>query len=109
MCEPIQTNNGYYILFEKVDKDTINEIYNFLKTKLISFSFKCLQKQYIYICTKMNGTKRVGRPMTNNKVEITNLLVEFLSRRKHDYNVEICYMKVVDKEVKKNETNYCFG
>ena len=29
MFEPIQTNNGYYILFDKIDKGTINEIYNF--------------------------------------------------------------------------------
>ena len=29
--EPIQTNNGCYMLFYNIDKDTINEIYNFLK------------------------------------------------------------------------------
>ena len=34
--EPIQTNNGCYILFDKIDEDTINEMYNFLKTKLSS-------------------------------------------------------------------------
>ena len=34
MYEPIQTNNGCCILFDKIDEDTINEIYNFLKTKL---------------------------------------------------------------------------
>ena len=33
-CEPIQTNNGCCILFDKIDKDTITEIYNFLKTRL---------------------------------------------------------------------------
>ena len=33
---PIQTNNGCYILFDKIDEDTLNEIYNFLKTKLSS-------------------------------------------------------------------------
>ena len=46
----------------------------------------------------MSGTKRVGRPMK-----------EFLSNKNNDYNAEICYMKVVDKDVKKNGTNYCFG
>ena len=35
MYEPIQTNNGCYILFDDID-DTLNEIYNFLKTKLSS-------------------------------------------------------------------------
>ena len=34
--EPIQTNNGCYILRDKIDKDTISDIYNFSKTKLIS-------------------------------------------------------------------------
>ena len=34
MYEPIQTNNGCYILFDNMVKDTINEIYNFLQTKL---------------------------------------------------------------------------
>ena len=28
MYELIQTNNGCYILFDNIDKDTINEIYN---------------------------------------------------------------------------------
>jgi hypothetical protein len=32
--ELIQTNNGAYIHIEEIDDDTINEIYNFLKTKL---------------------------------------------------------------------------
>ena len=32
--ELIQTNNGCYILFDKIDEDTISEIYNFLKTRL---------------------------------------------------------------------------
>jgi len=35
MYEPIQRHNGCYILFDNLDKDTINEICNFLKTKLI--------------------------------------------------------------------------
>ena len=34
--ELIQSNNGCYILFDETDEETINEIYNFLKTKLIS-------------------------------------------------------------------------
>jgi len=46
--------------------------------------------------------KRVGRPMkNNNKVEVNNLIVEFLSKKKNDYGAEVCYMKVVDKEGKK--------
>ena len=50
----------------------------------------------------MSGTKGVGRPMTNNNnVEVCNLTVECLSKKKKDYNAGICYMKVVDKEVKK--------
>ena len=36
MYGPIQTNNGCYIIFDNIDKDTINEMYNFLKTKLSS-------------------------------------------------------------------------
>jgi hypothetical protein len=34
--EHIQTNNGCYILFDKIDEDTINQIYNSLKIKLSS-------------------------------------------------------------------------
>ena len=34
MYELIQTNNGCYTIFDNVDRDTINENYNFLKTKL---------------------------------------------------------------------------
>ena len=34
MYEPIQTHNGCYILFDKIDEETINEIYNDAKTKL---------------------------------------------------------------------------
>ena len=50
----------------------------------------------------MNGTKRVGIPMkNNNKVEVSNLIVKFLSTKKNDYNADVCYMKVVDKDVKK--------
>ena len=57
----------------------------------------------------MSGTKRVGRPSkNNNKVEVNNLIVEL--SKTNDYNAEICYMKVVDKDVKKkHETKYCFG
>ena len=50
----------------------------------------------------MSGTKRVGIPSSNNhKVEVSNLLVEFLSTKRNDYNAEICYMKIVDKDGKK--------
>ena len=50
----------------------------------------------------MSGAKRVGRPSKNkNKVEVNNLLAEFLSKKKNDYNAEICYMKIVDKDGKK--------
>ena len=46
--------------------------------------------------------KRVGRPARNyNKVEVNSLIVEFLSKKKNDYGAEICYMKVVDKDMKK--------
>ena len=34
--ELIQSNNGCYILFDEIDEETINDIYNFLKTKLSS-------------------------------------------------------------------------
>ena len=50
----------------------------------------------------MSGTKRVRRPMKNeNKVEVSNLIVGFLSKKKNNYNAEVCYLKVVDKDVKK--------
>ena len=43
-----------------------------------------------------------GRPSKNNhKVEVSNLQVEFLSRKRNEYNAEICYMKIVDKDGKK--------
>ena len=46
--------------------------------------------------------QRRGRPSKNNhKVEVSNLQVEFLSTKRNDYNAEICYMKIVDKEGKK--------
>ena len=34
--ELIQSNSGCYILFDNKDEETINDIYNFLKTKLSS-------------------------------------------------------------------------
>ena len=50
--------------------------------------------------------KRVGRPMkNNNKVEINNLIVEFLAKKENNYGAEICYMKVIDKDARKNETH----
>ena len=36
MYEPIQTNNACCILFDKIDEDTIDEIYDFLQSKLSS-------------------------------------------------------------------------
>ena len=36
MYEPIQTNSGCYTIFDNIDKYTITEIYNYLKTKLSS-------------------------------------------------------------------------
>ena len=49
----------------------------------------------------MSQSKR-GRPTKNpNKVEVSNLIVELLSKKKNEYNAEICYMRVVDKDVKK--------
>ena len=50
--------------------------------------------------------KRVGRPMKkNNKAEINNLIVEFLAKKENNYGAEICYMKVIDKDARKNETH----
>ena len=34
--ELIQSNHGCYTLFDEIDEETINDIYNFLKTKLSS-------------------------------------------------------------------------
>ena len=82
MYEPIQTNNGCYILFEKIDKYIIGEIYNFLKTKLISWFdlTMCCSSFIQYTHNKMSGTKCVGRPMKNdNKVEVSDFIVEFSS------------------------------
>ena len=55
--------------------------------------------------------QRRGIPSKHiHEIEVSNLQVEFVSKRRNDYNAEICYMKIVDKEgEKKNETNYCFG
>ena len=45
---------------------------------------------------------RRGRPSkSNHKVEVSNLIVGFLSTKKKDYNAEICYMKIVDKDGRK--------
>ena len=35
-CTLLQSNNGAYIHFQDIDQETIEEIYNFLKTKLSS-------------------------------------------------------------------------
>ena len=46
--------------------------------------------------------KRAGRPTKNNsKVDVDSLLIEFLAKKENTYGDEICYMKVVDKELKK--------
>ena len=46
--------------------------------------------------------QRRGRPSkTYHKVEVSNLQVEFVSKKRNDYGAEICYMKIVDKEGKK--------
>ena len=46
--------------------------------------------------------QRRGRQSKHNrKAEVSNLQVEFFSKKENDYNVEICFMKTVDKEGKK--------
>ena len=46
--------------------------------------------------------QRRGIPSKHNrKVEVSNLQVEFLSEKRNDYNAEIWYMKIVDKDGKK--------
>ena len=35
-CKLLQSNNGAYIHLKDIDEETIEEIYNFLKTKLSS-------------------------------------------------------------------------
>ena len=46
--------------------------------------------------------KRAGRPTkNNNKVDVDSLLIEFLAKKENAYGDEICYMKVVDKELRK--------
>ena len=48
----------------------------------------------------MSQHKR-GRPIKNiNNVAVSNFIVEFFSKKKNEYNADICYMKVVDKDVK---------
>ena len=55
--------------------------------------------------------KRAGRPYKNNsKVDVDSLLIGFLAKKENTYGDEICYMKVVDKEQKKeNEAGGCIG
>ena len=46
--------------------------------------------------------QRRGRPMQHNhKVEVSNLQVGFSPKKRNDYNADICYMKIVEKEGKK--------
>ena len=45
--------------------------------------------------------QRRGRPSKSiHKVEASSLQVAFSSKTRNDYNVEICYMRIVDKEGK---------
>ena len=100
--ELIQTNNGAYIHLTNIDENTMNEIYNCLKTKSI---FLKTISNHLYTIIKMSQQKR-GRPIkNNNKVEINNLIVEFLAKKENNYGAEICYMKVIDKDARKNETH----
>ena len=49
----------------------------------------------------MKAVPKRGRPATNeNKVNINDLVVEFLTTKANDYNAIICYFKIVDVECK---------
>ena len=49
----------------------------------------------------MKAVPKRGRPAKNeNKVNINDLVVEFLTTKANDYNANICYFKVVDVECK---------
>ena len=49
----------------------------------------------------MRAVPKRGRPAKNeNKVNINDLVVEFLTTKENDYNANICYFKVVDVECK---------
>ena len=49
----------------------------------------------------MRAVPKRGRPVKDvNKVNINDLVVEFLATKENDYNANICYFKVVDVECK---------
>ena len=49
----------------------------------------------------MPAKSKRGRPVKDvNKVNINDLVVEFLATKANDYNANICYFKVVDVECK---------
>ena len=49
----------------------------------------------------MRAVPKRGRPVKDvNKVNINDLVVEFLATKANDYNANICYFKIVDVECK---------
>ena len=57
----------------------------------------------------LSATSKRGRPVNNdNKVNITDLIVEFLASKDSYYNANICYFKVVDVECN-TRMNIIFG
>ena len=49
----------------------------------------------------MSAKSKRGRPVKDvNKVNINDLVVEFLATKENDWNANICYFKVVDVECK---------
>ena len=49
----------------------------------------------------MSAKSKRGRPVKDvNKVNINDLVVEFLATKENDYNANICYFKIVDVECK---------
>ena len=54
----------------------------------------------------MKAVPKRGRPAKNeNKVNINDLVVEFLATKDNDCNANICYFKVVDVECKTSMTS----
>lgn len=48
----------------------------------------------------MSDSKR-GRPRKDiSTVVVSNLIVEFLSKKTNDYGADVCYMKIIDKDGK---------
>ena len=49
----------------------------------------------------MSAKSKRGRPVKDvNKVNINDLVVEYLATKENDWNATICYFKVVDGESK---------